>query len=789
MDHREANGVISGETLMVTKTQPPVLHVDFVSRRGLVRYLRAGVHRKLTLLSAPTGYGKTTLLAEWRAADKEERKFAWLSLDSHDDDPVRFWAHLIEALRIHTPDLGARSLAALEAGADLAKFVLPPLVNELAALPTRIVLVLDDYHHIRQRRCHEGVSFLLAHAPHTLHVAISTRSEPPLPLGMLRARGQMTEIRGEGLRFTGEETSALLNEQLALELTSDDIERLLERTEGWPAGLYLAGLSLRYRDDRSAFIERFAGDNRNVVDYLAEEAVDNQPENIRIFLRRTSILEHFSGSLCDAVLDSEGSTETLRELERWNLFVVPLDERREWYRYHHLFADLLRVELKREEPELIPTLHGRASEWYRDTGIVAEAIRHATLAGDVEGARRLILRHWVSYVNSGQVALVAAWLDALPEEAITADPPLCLVVAWISLFAGNQEETERFLRLAEDGQHDGPLPDGTRSIASGVTLVRAFSVFGAAGQARAREEARRAIELETEESSPWRAVAQMALGYSLYWSGEFSEARAPLEAAVRLGKATTQPLIAVSALSLLSQGEYERAGHDTAEVYAREALTLAEENMLSNAPQVGSAHVALGKALLASDELPGAEAHLERGLELQRGVGRHPEIADTLFALAIVRRGRGDLEGARACIEEGRALVERCAEPGILSSLLQRTERELRRAPRTASESAEELSEREIDVLRLLATELSQREIGEVLYLSFNTVHVHVRSIYRKLGVSSRKEAVEQGRQRGGLSLASGEPAAHAAQSARRRSRSNLARPYMLLLIAFNFVI
>ena len=745
MDQHEANAAKVRETFMVTKTQPPFLHEDLVPRGELVGYLREGFHRTLTLLSAPTGCGKTSLLAEWRAADAGDHPFAWLSLDPQDDDPVRFWKHVIGALGTAAPGVGARSLAALEAGADPVKFVLPPLINELAAMPTGIVLVLDDYHRIKGRGCHGGVAFLIEHAPPTLHVAIATRLEPPLPLGTLRAKGQMVELRAQGLRFTEEETRVLLNERMGLGLGPGEIQRLLERTEGWPAGLYLAGLSLRGREDRRAFIEGFAGDNRNVVDYLAGEAVHNQPEDVQLFLRRTSILECLSGPLCDAVLGREDSARTLRDFERRNLFLVPLDEHGEWYRYHHLFAQLLGLELKNEEPRLVQTLHARAANWYRDSGIVGEAIRHATVAGDAEGAGELILRHWVPHVNSGQTSLVAAWLGALPEEAITANPPLCLVAAWLSLFSGDERATERFLRLAEGGSRDGPLPDGTSSIESGAAMIRAFSVFGAPGQSRARESARLATELETDEASPWRAVAHLALRYSLYWSGAFSGARAPLENAARLGEATGQPLVVVNALALLSNVEYQRSNGDGAEGYAREALGFAEENMLSHIPQVGLAHAAMGKAFLTSEKLTWAEAHLERGLALQREAGRPTEVVETLLALAVVRDARGDREGARSLLEEGRKVVETCAEPGVLPSLLRRTERRLRRSPRRrAVGSSGRLSEREVDVLRFLATDLSQREIGESLYISFNTVHAHVRSIYRKLGVSSREESVDR---------------------------------------------
>jgi LuxR family maltose regulon positive regulatory protein len=291
--------------------------------------------------------------------------------------------------------------------------------------------------------------------------------------------------------------------------------------------------------------------------------------------------------------------------------------------------------------------------------------------------------------------------------------------------------------------------DGTSSIESGAALIRAFAVFSVAGSSRAREAARKAVELEPDEASPWQAVVHLALGYSLYWSGEFSEARALLEDAARLGEATEQPLIVVNALALLSYVEQERDNHTIAEAYGHGALEYAEENMLSYAPQVGSAHVALGKVFAARGELAQAEGHLERGLELQREVGRHPEIADALLTLAFVRRAGGDAAGARELLDEAREWVERCADPGILSSLLERTELKLRRTPRKHIGLSEDLSQRELDVLRLLATELSKREIGESLYLSFNTVQAHTRAIYRKLDVSSREEAVERAHQHG----------------------------------------
>ena len=705
--------------------------------------MREGSPRKLTLVSAPAGYGKTTLLAQWHVAEEGNIPFAWVSLDAYDNDPSRFWTYIITALHAVEQEVGANSLAALKGSLGLVDYVLPLLVNELASLPRMVVLVLDDYHHVRNGKCHEGMSFLLDKAPPTLHVVISTRVEPPLRLGWLRSRGELSEVRTEKLGFTRKEASELLNETMTLDLAATDIERLVNRTEGWPAGLYLAGLSLRNQADAHDFVEEFAGDSRDVVDYLMEEVIRTQPDDVKIFLRRSSILEHLSGSLCDAVVGRAGSAGFLRLLERSNLFLVPLDERRKWYRYHHLFRELLRLELRYSEPELVPVLHGRASAWYRDSGAVDEAIHHATAAADTAEAAELIARHWLSYVNAGQAASVSGWLDGLPEESITSDPRLCMVMTWLSALAGKKEEAEHFLSLAEAGNHTGPLPDGTSSIESGAALIHALYVFDDAR--RACNSAQRAVELETDEISPWRALAHMLLGYCLYWAGEFSEADGYLKDAARLAAASEQHLIIINALSLLSFTEEQRGNLGEAEALARWALEIAEENSLTHAQQSWSAYVALGKVLTGRGELARAERMLERGLELQRLADSSPELTGTLLALASVRGARGGPEGARPLVEEAREIIdEGCADSGILSSLLELTERNLRRALRRQPELSEELSEREAAVLKLLGTDLTQRQIGSELYLSFNTVKSHVRAIYRKLGVSSRTEAVEQ---------------------------------------------
>src|SRR5215218_4988266 len=359
------------------------------------------VESKLCLVEAPAGFGKTTLLAQWRASGGGGR-VAWVSLEEGDNDPTRFWGYVVEALRTVEPDVGKAALAALgRPSADLYRAVLPGLLNDLHAGGSPLFLVLDDYHLITNPTCHQTLTFFLDHLPADVHLALSGRTDPPLPLARMRARGEMAEIRVADLQFTDEEAMALLNASMGLQLTAEDVERLAERTEGWAAGLYLAGLSLRDRQDSTAFIAAFHGDNRHVADYLAAEVLERQSEEIRTFLLRTSILERLSGPLCDAVLEAEGSAELLEELERSNLFLVPLDDRREWYRYHQLFGELLRLKLASREPALLATLHRRAAAWHRAAGDVDEAIGHSSAAGEFTEAAALIAQHWLTYWRRG----------------------------------------------------------------------------------------------------------------------------------------------------------------------------------------------------------------------------------------------------------------------------------------------------------------------------------------------------------------------------------------------------
>ena len=455
-----------------TKLHAPSLRKEWVERQELIHRL-TGTAAKLILGEAPAGFGKTILMAQWRASAMEKRRFAWVSLDRGDDDPGRLWSHIVHSLQRACPDLdGDKVLGALRVQApNIIGTALPLLVNELAALPAPVVLVLDDYNVIRERSCHDQISFLLLNLPPSAQMVLTTRADPPLPLARLRAGGEMLEFRAPELRFTPAETAALVRNVSGANLSPPDLAVLLKRTEGWAAGIYLAALSLRGHPSPRSFIRQFSGNNRFIVDFLAEEVLSRQPDDIRQFLARTAILDRFCAPLCDAVAATSNSADITGMLERENLFVVPLDERRRWYRYHHLFAQVLRSQLARAEPDIGPALHQRASAWHRQSGSTDEAISHALAGGDIAGAVDLIAGHWFGYVNSGRVATLRAWLRSLGDGQIAAHPLAAHSAAWVAALFGERESVRRWLPVVRAGKHDGPLPDGMPSLEFSAALL------------------------------------------------------------------------------------------------------------------------------------------------------------------------------------------------------------------------------------------------------------------------------------------------------------------------------
>src|ERR671920_419673 len=434
--------------ILTTKLYVPPPRPHAVLRPRLTGRLNEGLHRKLTLISAPAGFGKTTLLGEWVAGC--ERPAAWLSLDEADSDPTRFLAYLVTALQTIAANVGEGVLGALRSPQPPpTESILTALLNEIAAVEDDFVLVLDDYHVVDAKPVDDALSFLIEHLPPRMHLVIATREDPQLPLARLRARGQLSELRAADLRFTPSEAAEFLEGAMGLSLSPEDVAALETRTEGWIAGLQLAALSMRGREDVSGFIRAFAGDNRYIVDYLVEEVLQRQPERIRSFLLQTSILERLSGPLCDGVTGQEEGNARLEALERGNFFVVPLDDRRHWYRYHHLFAEVLFAHLIQERPDQVSTLHRRASEWYEQNGSAADAIRHALAAGEFERAADLIEGAWPAMRQNRQEAALLGWLEALPDEVLHCRPVLGVGYAHVLLASGEFEGVEDRLRDAE----------------------------------------------------------------------------------------------------------------------------------------------------------------------------------------------------------------------------------------------------------------------------------------------------------------------------------------------------
>src|SRR5712691_8844042 len=407
--------------ILATKLYIPRLRPNVVSRPRLLERLNEGLQRKLTLIAAPAGFGKTTLVSAWVAGC--DRQVAWLSLDEGENDPTLFLTYLVAALQTIAPNIGEGVLGALQSPqSPPTEAILVALLNEITTLPNNFVLVLDDYHVLAAQPVDAALTFLLEHLPPQMHLVIATREDPDLPLARLRARGHLTELRAADLRFTTSEAAEFLNPVMGLSLTAADIARLSDRTEGWIAGLQLAALSMQGHQDVPGFIRAFAGDHRYILDYLVEEVLQRQPAPVRSFLLQTAILDRLHGPLCDAVTGQAEGNARLEALERGNFFVVPLDDKRHWYRYHHLFAEVLSAHLMAERPDQVATLHRHASEWYEQYGSASNAIRHALAAEDFERAAALVELALPEMYRSRQETTLLGWLKVLPDDLVHFRP-------------------------------------------------------------------------------------------------------------------------------------------------------------------------------------------------------------------------------------------------------------------------------------------------------------------------------------------------------------------------------
>ena len=515
--------------LVTTKLYVPKLRRDLVPRPRLLARLHRGAETKLTLVSAPAGFGKTTLLAEWlAAAPDDDRAVAWLSLDPTDSEPRSFWTYIVNAVQGAVPSVGSGALELLASPSLSTELVLTTLLNELSTAPGEVWLILDDYHLVDTTDIRQGMSFLLNHLPPHVHVVLSTRADPDLPLARWRARSELVEIRAADLRFRPDEAATYLNEATGLSLAARDVEMLEERTEGWIAALQLAALSIEGRDDASSFIARFAGNDRYIVDYLVEEVLQHQPESVRGFLMHSAVLDRLTGPLCDVVTGRDDGSRMLASLERANLFLVPLDDQREWYRYHHLFADVLRARLLTEQPEQVPLLHQRASHWYQAHDMTEEAVRHALAARDFDHAAHLIELAVPSVRRHRQEAMLFGWLTALPDDTVRASPVLSVFRGYMLMVSGDLDAVEP--RLVDAERALAAVPEGSappwadtddlRTLPAIIAVYRASLAQARGDVAATAEHARQGLDLAAPNDHLARGSAAGFLGLAAWASGD-----------------------------------------------------------------------------------------------------------------------------------------------------------------------------------------------------------------------------------------------------------------------------
>ncbi len=891
------------DSLLKTKLYAPQKRPYLVPRPRLIERLNQGLHlgHKLTLISAPAGFGKTTLVSEW-LQDLDQAAspiaIAWLSLDNEDNDPTRFLAYFIAALQTIVPNLGEGVLAALQSPQPPPiDSILTNLLNEIAAVPDNVVLVLDDYHLIEANPIDKALAFLLQHLPPQKHLVITTREDPNLPLARFRARNQLTELRATDLRFALAETAVFLNQVMDLNLSRDDIDALETRTEGWIAGLQLAALALqghlaqqetapRQRHKEAAsFIQSFTGSHHFVLDYLVEEVLHQLPASIQNFLLRTSILERMCGPLCDAVVETEGNAESssqeiLEYLEQANLFIVPLDNERRWYRYHHLFAELLRQRVQQREK--VNDLHIRASQWYEENDLEIEAFQHAAAANDIKRAERLIAGKGMPLHFRGAITPVLKWLASLPTAVLNTRPSLWVTYASALSMTGQGTATEEKLQAAEKALQDAEETDQTRNLIGHIAAIRALLAASQYDTETIISQSERALEYLHPNNLPVRTATTWKLGLAYQYEGNRAAARQAFGEAIASSQATGNLIINVAATSGLGNIQevdnqlhqaaesYRRvlqlvgatAQHTTVEAHRGLARIQYQWNDLDAAQEHGqkSAQLAqqfeksdtfvacklfLARLKLVQGDVAGATAQLAESAQAARqhnfvrelleitavqivallrqgDVATAADLAQThdlplsqvrvhlaqgepakalallvpvrqqaearkwpdeqlkvmvLQALALQAQGETDqvmqLLGdalalaepggfIRLFVDEGQPMAQLLStasaqgiRPSYTEKLLAAFKDEEKNQPVSppAQPLIEPLSEREIEVLQLVAEGLSNHEIGEQLYLALNTVKGHNRRIFAKLQVQRRTEAVARARELGLLSL------------------------------------
>jgi LuxR family maltose regulon positive regulatory protein len=660
---RGYNGAVPAP-ILATKLHAPTPRPGLVLRSSLIERLNEGLHRRLTLISAPAGFGKTTLAGEWIAGCK--RPSAWLSLDEGENDLARFLMYLVAALQTMKADTGARIMAALQSPQQApTESILSSLINEICSQPESFILVLDDYHSIDAKPVDDALAFILEHQPQQMHLVVATREDPNLPLARWRARGQLTELRAADLRFTAAEAAVFLNQAMGLSLSEGSITALENRTEGWIAGLQMAALSMQGRADTAGFIKAFAGSHRFVMDYLIEEVLQRQTERVRGFLQHTAILDGLCGPLCNAVAGREDGGEMLEALERGNLFVVPLDDKRQWFRYHHLFADVLRAHVTAAQPGRVPAMHRRASEWYEQNGLPADAIRHALAADDFERAAGLIELAGPSMEGTPQSAAWRGWVSALPDELVRARPVLSAWYAYALLASAEMEAADSRLKDAErwlaHPSAEMVVADERqfRSLPATIATARAYHAQALGDVEGTVTYARRALELLPEEDSVKRQQATGLLGLTCWAKGDLAAAErvfAEYNRKLRSVRSITDTIGTAFVLAeiRMAQGQLREAVHTL-----EHTLQFVVDQGGPLPPDAADLYRVLSELFRERGELEAAAQYLSRSEELSG----HAELLGWTHRLcvaqALMKQTQGNLDDALDLLHEAERLFVR----------------------------------------------------------------------------------------------------------------------------------
>ena len=637
-------------TPLRTKLYIPPLQSTWISRMRLLKRMDEGFERKLTLISAPAGFEKTTLLVEW--IRQKKIPVAWFSVDKKDNDPVHFLIYVIAGLQTLEPDIGKAALTLSQSPQPPPlESILINLINDISCIPTNATLVFDDYHAVDATPIHDLIAFLLDHLPEHMHLVMATRSDPPLLLARLRSQNQLTELRAADLSFTTNETADLFKKGMNLQLSTNDIQLLETRTEGWIAGLQLAALSLHGRKDPSNFLKTFKGDHRYIADYLTEEVLNRQPEQLRNFLLQTSILERLSASLCDAVTGQDNSRQVLNKLENANMFVIPLDEERCWYRYHHLFADLLEQRLRLKQGDLVAELHRRASQWFAKNGFKNEAVDHALIAQDYPQAAQLIEEIAEIEWDRARESRLLQWFKKLPDEEIDANPKLCIFYARELFKSGYLDDAEKRLHAAEHMLESTSISDVNKEGLLGrIAVIRAYMSTRTGDLSRTIHFSSQALKLLPRRDLNWRSVAATTLGMG-YGSDKLVESLQAFSEAMKISKAAGNIYYHIFAGSCLGSIIFKRGKLKEAKDISRQLLSLAIENGIEQTGIVGSLYANLGMIFCEWNDLDEGIRLLNKGIELSE-LGRDPVIlASCQVGLLRALMYRMDFAGAFQLME------------------------------------------------------------------------------------------------------------------------------------------